>query len=198
MNEYQVQRCSLLIEDLMKSPMTVPLRAPVDPVKDGVPDYLKIIKKPMDLGRIKRNLKTMVYGSIDDFYNDIKLVCDNAKLFNGAESMLGFVADDIMKMADEWRADNCSCIEEQWFKEQQKGLKLLEKHVKSAPSCITNEPEIELPDDVKIDDLDEENKKKVKDLLVPFEKEDIKNIWAFIENDKRKQILEILNVKKEE
>ncbi len=56
---------------------------PVDPVKLNLPTYTHMIKKPMDLGSVKKKLNLNIYQSAQDFLSDIKLVFDNCKLFNG-------------------------------------------------------------------------------------------------------------------
>jgi len=56
---------------------------PVDPVKDGVPDYHKVIKKPMDLGTMQEKLNLGEYNSVKDFENDFNLIIKNCRKFNG-------------------------------------------------------------------------------------------------------------------
>ena len=194
MNQYQQQCCQHHIDELMKSPMTQPLRAPVDPIKDSAPNYLQVIKNPMDLGTIKKKLRTNQYPSIDDFVSDIKLVCDNAITFNGKNSMLGMIADDIMNMTTKWQNNLSSCYEEQWFKDQQEGAKKLAEHLKNAPSCVTFQPDYDLPEGFSLDNYTDEQKEKIKPLLQPYELDDIKNIWAFILKDKRIEVFHILGL----
>ena len=53
--------CEALLPTLEKlirlEPESLPFRAPVDPIALGIPDYLDIIKKPMDLGTIEKKLR---------------------------------------------------------------------------------------------------------------------------------------------
>ena len=194
MNQYHQQCCQHHIDELMKSPMTQPLRVPVDPVKDSAPNYLKVIKNPMDLGTIKKKLRTNQYQSVDEFVSDIKLVCDNSITYNGKNSMLGMIADDIMAMTNKWKENLSSCYEEQWFKDQQEGAKKLEEHLKNAPSCVTFQPDYDLPEDFSLDNYTDEQKESIKPLLEPYEIDDIVNIWAFILKDKRMEIFKILGL----
>lgn len=55
---------------------------PVDPVALELPTYTTIVKHPMDLGTIKRNLAAGEYLELDDFVADVRLVFENAMLFN--------------------------------------------------------------------------------------------------------------------
>jgi ankyrin repeat protein len=55
---------------------------PVDPVKLGIPDYLDVIKHPMDFGTIKRKLGNNVYRSGEEFIADLELVFRNCRKYN--------------------------------------------------------------------------------------------------------------------
>jgi len=45
--------CETVLQELMDKPESEPFNVPVDWKGLGLPDYPKIIKKPMDLGTIK-------------------------------------------------------------------------------------------------------------------------------------------------
>ncbi|KAG9414207.1 hypothetical protein AC1031_013411 [Aphanomyces cochlioides] len=55
---------------------------PVDPVRLACPTYFDVIKHPMDLGTVKQNLGALTYATPDDVAHDIRLVFQNAMLFN--------------------------------------------------------------------------------------------------------------------
>ena len=56
---------------------------PVDPIKYDIPGYLDIIKRPMDLGTIKKKLVNNEYADQKDYIADVELVFTNCLLFNG-------------------------------------------------------------------------------------------------------------------
>ncbi|KAG2767386.1 hypothetical protein PC129_g7575 [Phytophthora cactorum] len=56
--------------------------SPVDPVALELPTYTTIVQHPMDLGTIKRNLAAGEYLELEDFVSDVRLVFENAMLFN--------------------------------------------------------------------------------------------------------------------
>jgi E1A/CREB-binding protein len=60
--------------------------SPVDPVKLNLPDYFDIVKRPMDLGTIRKRLLegTMggPYRTYKQFAQDVRLVWHNAALYN--------------------------------------------------------------------------------------------------------------------
>mmetsp|Transcript_10061 Transcript_10061/g.15267 ORF Transcript_10061/g.15267 Transcript_10061/m.15267 type:complete len:1089 (+) Transcript_10061:74-3340(+) len=55
---------------------------PVDPVADGVPNYLEIIKAPMDLGTIGHKLERGAYEEREDYAEDVRLMINNALTYN--------------------------------------------------------------------------------------------------------------------
>jgi len=68
---------------------------PVDPVELGLDDYFQVIKRPMDLGTIKKRLDNGCYHSIDDFHNDVFLTFDNAMLYNPEGSVVYNMAKEM-------------------------------------------------------------------------------------------------------
>lgn len=56
----------------------VPLfRDPVDPIENGIPDYLEKIKKPMDLGTIRDKMNEGKYESAEQFVADVRQIFTN-------------------------------------------------------------------------------------------------------------------------
>ncbi|RLO04643.1 hypothetical protein DYB28_012112 [Aphanomyces astaci] len=87
------------LQDLQREQMAVPMlgvvtrlmihrinqsffNTPVDVVRLACPTYYDVIKAPMDLGTIKQRLGSLEYANPDDAANDIRLVFQNAMLFN--------------------------------------------------------------------------------------------------------------------
>ena len=64
----------------------MPFREPVDPKQLNIPDYLEIIKQPMDLSTIKTKLDTGQYSDPWSFVDDVWLMFDNAWLYNKKSS----------------------------------------------------------------------------------------------------------------
>jgi len=56
----------------------------------GLLDYLDIIKTPMDLGTVKKNLKANKYKFVEDAIVDIQLVWENCKTYNAQGSVVLF------------------------------------------------------------------------------------------------------------
>ncbi|CAI4232287.1 unnamed protein product [Auanema sp. JU1783] len=73
-------------EKLDSSDDAVPFRVPVDPQLLNIPDYLDIVKEPMDLLTIQTKLNSGLYTSPWGFCDDIWLMLENAWLYNRKNS----------------------------------------------------------------------------------------------------------------
>lgn len=75
-----------IINNLMKMKEAFLFLEPVDAEKYQVSDYFDIIKRPMDFGTVRENLKKHTYLSIKQFLADIEQVFENCYLYNGEAS----------------------------------------------------------------------------------------------------------------
>jgi len=78
------RRCREILRSLMNKPIAYPFLKPVDHVALEIPDYPQVIKKPMDLGTIRDNLRSNIYKTVLDFANDVRLTFKNAMTYNPA------------------------------------------------------------------------------------------------------------------
>lgn len=62
-----------------------PFLSPVNPAE--VPGYDKVIKEPMDLSTMEEKLERDQYTTPVEFVNDLKLIWDNCKRFNGVNTV---------------------------------------------------------------------------------------------------------------
>lgn len=75
-------KCQTILTEFMKHPNGVFFSEPVDHVKLGIPDYPKIIHRPMDFGTIHNFLTSSSYQNVESFAHDMRLVFDNAMTYN--------------------------------------------------------------------------------------------------------------------
>ncbi|KFQ11039.1 Transcription intermediary factor 1-alpha, partial [Leptosomus discolor] len=117
-----------------------------DPVPPTVPDYYKIIKKPMDLSTIKRRLEVTnsFYTKPEDFVADFRLIFQNCAEFNEPDSE---VADAGMKL-------------EEYFEELLRNL-YPERKFPVQTNCQSEKDNPELTDDSD-DDFVQPRKKRLK------------------------------------
>ncbi|KAF2839504.1 Bromodomain-containing protein [Patellaria atrata CBS 101060] len=81
----ELKFCETVQDEILKNKYKTiawPFYDPVDPVALNIPTYHKVIKKPMDLSTISKNLKEGHYENAKSYYNDVKLMFDNCYKFN--------------------------------------------------------------------------------------------------------------------
>ena len=63
--------------------VNIPRGVFADPVTDLIaPGYSSMVKTPMDFGTMRRRIDSGHYSTLDSYSADLKLVCDNCKLYN--------------------------------------------------------------------------------------------------------------------
>lgn len=89
--------------------IAAPFLLPVDPVALAIPDYFKVIKKPMDLQTAEKKLKSGEYENAKEFEQDVRLIFQNCFKFNPSDnpvSMMGreyeSVFTDLWTDKNEW------------------------------------------------------------------------------------------------
>jgi len=105
--------CESVITYLQNHAKSGPFMDPVDPIALGIPDYATVVKNPMDISTLLKNLEEGKYSRIppkplhtnDDeeegtdhpvyrmaygpFYKALMLIFDNAILYNGIQTWIG-------------------------------------------------------------------------------------------------------------
>lgn len=62
-----------------------------------VPDYYKVVQRPMDLQAIRENLRQNKYQSRADFLTDVNQIHENCSLYNGPKNPLTAASDRMLK-----------------------------------------------------------------------------------------------------
>lgn len=82
-------------------PPTEPFREPVDYKALGLVDYPLVVKKPMDLGQVKKKLNESKYKSIHDAADDVRLIWKNCMTYNADGSDFYLLAQTMAKKFEE-------------------------------------------------------------------------------------------------
>ncbi|ETW08045.1 hypothetical protein, variant [Aphanomyces invadans] len=69
---------------------------PVDPIQWNIPDYLEVIKCPMDLGTIKKRLESEHYVSVESFASDVRLTFENCIAYNSSTNKFNQAAKQLL------------------------------------------------------------------------------------------------------
>ena len=84
------EQCDEVISTLVSHENSWPFRKPVDTKK--IRDYLEVIQEPMDLETIQRKVDAAeegsgVYQNMDGFQKDLKLMFENARIYNNPDTI---------------------------------------------------------------------------------------------------------------
>ncbi|XP_018668489.2 bromodomain adjacent to zinc finger domain protein 2A isoform X1 [Ciona intestinalis] len=91
--------CREILRKLQAHEMATWFLFPVDP--KVVPNYRKVIKKPIDFSTIENRLKKGRYKTAEGFMNEILMVFDNCRLFNEDDSPIGRAGHALRSYFDE-------------------------------------------------------------------------------------------------
>ncbi|KNC80795.1 hypothetical protein SARC_06858 [Sphaeroforma arctica JP610] len=98
-----------IMRTLWKNGDAWPFHLPVDDVALKIPDYYKIITRPMDMTQISNKLKERIYESVDAFQDDFELMFRNCRMYNKPESdiarMVGNLETAFHKQMDKMPSD---------------------------------------------------------------------------------------------
>lgn len=86
-----------LVNQIYSKPDAEPFRDAVDWRSLGLYDYPQIVKKPMDLGSIKRKIEKEEYSTLHACGDDVRLVWDNCKAYNADGSDFYLLAESMSK-----------------------------------------------------------------------------------------------------
>lgn len=91
----QLRFCANVLRGLKRHRDAGPFSRPVDPVALGIPDYLEVVKHPMDLSTISARLEGKQYGVGEQFVGDVRLMLTNCFTFNAPESQVAVMGRNL-------------------------------------------------------------------------------------------------------
>ncbi|TMW66347.1 hypothetical protein Poli38472_004112 [Pythium oligandrum] len=90
------KRLEGMLKGMMEHKFGWVFSSPVDPVALSIPNYFKIVRRPMDLGTIKKKLDAGIYKHMDQFAEDVRLTFNNAKTYNSEDQDVYNLAKDML------------------------------------------------------------------------------------------------------
>ena len=129
LSEYDKEWLAKTFIELYNLPISKMFRYPVDQIKDHALNYYEIVKKPMCLDTIKKKLNAGAYDTIDDFSDDLRLIYNNSILFNQKNSVITWMAADMVKWFNERRNKKGVSKEVVWNEKVQKICKKIAEHM---------------------------------------------------------------------
>ena len=112
--------CGDVLKNLQQHSHGWVFNSPVDPVELGLPDYFEVVKRPMDLGTIKKRMENGCYHSLEAFHVDVNLTFENAMLYNPEGSVVYNMAKE---MKDKFALDYTALITKLKAEEDEKRKK---------------------------------------------------------------------------
>lgn len=103
-NDLQMKFCAQTLRELKKTKyrdINYPFLQPVDVVALNIPDYVDIVKHPMDLATIERKLAEGDYEEPEQFEQDIRLMFNNCYLYNPPSLPIHKMGKELEKAFDE-------------------------------------------------------------------------------------------------
>ncbi|CAO3702822.1 unnamed protein product [Rhizopus stolonifer] len=103
-NDAQLKFCNQALKELKKNKyrdINFPFLRPVDVVALNIPDYVDIVKHPMDLSTIEKKLNDKDYAEPEDFEQDIRLMFNNCYLYNPHTLPVHKIAKQLEKVFDD-------------------------------------------------------------------------------------------------
>lgn len=91
-NEYMLA-CAAVWQSVHDEKISIPFRQPVQ--KKDAPDYFDVVKKPMDLATVRKNMESEVIKSPIEFYESMMQIVKNAFLYNAKNSDLWGLAAEL-------------------------------------------------------------------------------------------------------
>lgn len=147
MDNYIKQCCISILDELQKHPISQMFAQPVDPINDEAPNYLKVIKFPMDFSTVRSKLQTDQYPTIHEFKNDVQLIFTNATTYNGKSSPVGIIAIELSQQFKELSKNITDSIDTCWYNKLLQLKKNLINHIQQHPSNTQKQKQEQITDD---------------------------------------------------
>ncbi|RHY56697.1 hypothetical protein DYB30_005487 [Aphanomyces astaci] len=90
--------CAALVTRMIQEEKAPLFSRPVDPTADGCPDYLAIVKHPMDLGTVKLRSLNGTYKTWASFKVDMARIWSNCRLYNSEGAVIVEYANELDKI----------------------------------------------------------------------------------------------------
>lgn len=115
MNLFQIEKCKTILREITEHPLSKIFCSPVDPIEEGIPNYFNVIKTPMDLSTISKNIDDNKYQTIEDWKSDISLVWNNAIKFFTKQSFVGIAAVELERQFNKMCEKHLVFSNQQWM-----------------------------------------------------------------------------------
>ncbi|KAH0785269.1 Bromodomain containing protein [Histomonas meleagridis] len=138
MNDFKKQKCIELTNKMLRMDLCRPFKDKVDPIRDGAPDYLTIVQRPMDLTTIRKKLNNNEYKSYENWAEDVNQVWENAMIYNNEGTLIYVMAQDMELWFRKKYQNLPQDRDEEWMKTLRKASKKMLELSRHPPSSIAS------------------------------------------------------------
>ena len=178
-------KCQRIVDILKKDEDIEPFMEPVDPVELDIPDYFDIIKNPMDIGTIERNLRDHKYETPEEFNKEMRLVWSNCMTYNPEES-------DIYKMAKEF-SDKFEALLQTDLDKRKARVQVPIMKDKVEDRVVDSEANRPVKTDESVNKMTYQEKKTLSDMIRKLPQDYLWGVWEIVskgDNEKQNEELE--------
>lgn len=136
MNDFEKRKCLEVTNKMLHMDLCKPFKEKVDPIRDGAPNYNEIVKHPMDLSTIRKNLITNELKSMDEWAAAVNLVWHNAMLFNSEGTLIHLIAKEMKEWFDKKYGKMPRTKDEEWMMLLRKSTKKMMYLSQRPPATI--------------------------------------------------------------
>ena len=134
MDEKLTELCIKIMDELCAHPVTSPFHEPVVKGEGEPPNYYTIIKKPIDLGTIRKNLEEKQYKRIQEWTEDVDLVWKNAELYNEPGTAFSLFASESRKIFEKLVRKTSIYVMSTWCSETYRLKNKITEIISNAPA----------------------------------------------------------------
>ena len=133
MNPQVLKLCQEITKSFMDRAINAYFLNPVDPQADDLPDYDKIVTRPMDLTTVETKLNNSKYTTSYQWYSDMCLIYENAIKYHTSNSIFGVIAEQVLRDFKKAASGLQIQTKKEWIEQLAKKTKKLGSVISDSP-----------------------------------------------------------------
>ena len=130
MNPANLAKCKNITQEMIESPLTAVF---AHAVIEDLPNYLNVIKKPIDFEKIRENLSNNVYKTVSQWNDDMLLVFTNAMRYHDPEVIWHKIAEYDLSIYRKKVESFISKDSQRYYDKMNKAMRELTKLIQESP-----------------------------------------------------------------
>ncbi|KAH0792914.1 Bromodomain containing protein [Histomonas meleagridis] len=130
-----MERCKSITAEIRQKQIACAFAVPVEQFRDQLEGYDEIVKKPMDLSTVEDKLKNQKYRNTSEWYEDMRLVFQNAIDYYPEGDSLSLIAIYLLDVFEKMAIGLNIETDQAWVDEVNRVSNKLSKLIGSPPSA---------------------------------------------------------------